>query len=91
MYFMIKDHELLEKYNKIQDKVCNIIKKEFDNEPIYNDKYPKIKLKFSKEKIKASFDKKPKEVSHCICLSVTLISSVFKMDKNLQVFLEQYK
>lgn len=50
MYFMIKDHELLEKYSKIQDKVCNIIKKEFDNEPVYNDKYPKIKLKFSKEK-----------------------------------------
>ena len=50
MYFMIKDHELLEKYSKIQDKVCNIINKEFDNEPVYNDKYPKIKLKFSKEK-----------------------------------------
>ena len=50
MYFMIKDHELLEKYSKIQDKVCNIINKEFDNEPVYNDKYSKIKLKFSKEK-----------------------------------------
>ena len=50
MCFMIKDHELLEKYSKIQDKACSIIKKEFDNEPVYNDKYPKIKLKFPKEK-----------------------------------------
>ena len=32
---LIKDGELLEKYNEIQEKVSNSIKKEFDREPIY--------------------------------------------------------
>ena len=31
---MIKDDELLEKYNEIWEKVKNIIKKEFDSEPV---------------------------------------------------------
>ena len=35
--FLIKDDELLEKYNKILEKVKNIIKKEFDSEPVYNE------------------------------------------------------
>ena len=35
----------------------------------------------------------PKEGSHCICVSVILINSVFKIDKNYypQVFLEECK
>ena len=38
MSFLIKDDELLEKYNKILEKVKNNIKKEFDSEPVYNRK-----------------------------------------------------
>ena len=40
MSFLIKD-ELLEKYNEIWEEVKNIIKKEFDSEPVYNEKYLK--------------------------------------------------
>ena len=36
MYFLIEDDELLKKYNGIWNKVSNSIKKELDNEPIYN-------------------------------------------------------
>ena len=32
--FLIKDDELLKKYNEIWDKVKNSIKKEFDSEPV---------------------------------------------------------
>ena len=39
--FLIKDNELLEKYNEIWDKVSKVIKKEFDSEPVYNKKYLK--------------------------------------------------
>ena len=39
MSFLIKDDELLEKYNEIWEKVKNIIKKEIDSEPVYNEKY----------------------------------------------------
>ena len=36
--FLIKDSELLGKYNDILDKVRYIIKKEFDSEPVYHGK-----------------------------------------------------
>ena len=46
-----------------------------------------------KEKSIQIFDnyKMPKEGSHCICLSITLVDSVFKMGKNYypQVSLEE--
>ena len=44
MSFLIKDDELLEKYNGIWEKVKNSIKKEFDSEPLYNEKYLKAKI-----------------------------------------------
>ena len=39
MVFFIKDDELLRKYNVILEKVKNVINKEFDSEPIYNEKF----------------------------------------------------
>ena len=44
MNLLINDEELLKKYNKIQDKVKNLFKKEFNSETVYNDKYIKIKI-----------------------------------------------
>ena len=43
----IKNDELWEKYNKIWKKVKNSIKKEFESEPVYNEKYLKVKINFS--------------------------------------------
>ena len=34
MYFLIKDDNLLEKYNTVWDKVSADMKKEFDSEPV---------------------------------------------------------
>ena len=45
LFFLIKDDELLEKYNEIWEKVRNNIKKEFGSEPVYNKKYLKAKQK----------------------------------------------
>ena len=39
--FLIKDDELLEKYNEIWEKVKKSLKKNFDSEPVYNEKYLK--------------------------------------------------
>ena len=48
MSFLIKDNKLLEKYNEIWEKVKNSIRKEFDSEPVYNEKYLKANFhKFS--------------------------------------------
>ena len=66
---MIKNDELLEKYNKIWEKVKNSVKKEFDREPVYNEKYLKAKIK-SYNGIITNFrnNKIPKEDSKFICL-----------------------
>ena len=70
MSFLVQDNKLLEKYNEIREKVSNIIKKGFDGEPVYNDKYLKNKIKSYKGKVNTNFhsDKIPKEGSSCICL-----------------------
>ena len=39
MSFLRKDDKLLEKYNNVWDKVRNSIKKEFDSEPVFNQKF----------------------------------------------------
>ena len=51
----IKDHELLEKYNEVWEKVKSSIKKEFDCEPVYNEKYLKAKIKSYNGKISTNF------------------------------------
>ena len=63
MFFLNKDDELLEKYNKIWDKGSSSVKKRFDNEPVYNEKYLKAKIKSLEEKISTHFynDNVPKE------------------------------
>ena len=95
IYFLIKDDELLEKYNEIWENVRNSLKKEFDNEPVYNEKYLKAKIKSCNGKINTNFhnNKIPKEGSQLICLSVILIDFAFRTGKNyyLQVSLEEFK
>ena len=85
MYFLIKDNELLEKYNEIWEKVSKSIKKEFDRELVFDEKYLKTKIKCYDGKINTNFhnDKMPKEGPQCIFLSVTLVDSAFKMAKSL--------
>ena len=82
--FLIKDDELLEKYNEIWEKVRNITKNEFDSEPVYNKKYLRTKIKSYSEQISTNFhnNKIPNEGSHCICLSVILIDSGYKKGKS---------
>ena len=93
MSFLIKDDELLEKYNEIWEKVKNRIRKEFDSETVYNEKYLKAKIKSYNGKINTNFhnNKIPKEGSQFICLSVILIDSVFRTGKKNRCFLEECK
>ena len=57
MYFLIEDDALLEKYNTIWDKVSADIKKEFDNEPVYNKEYLKTKIKSHGDEVTDFYDK----------------------------------
>ena len=67
MSFLIRDDKLLEKYNKIWDKVSNSIKKVFGSEPVSNENYLKAKVKSNESTI--AFDYQ----------SVILIDSAFKI------------
>ena len=86
---------LLERYDEIWEKVENIIKKRFDSEHVYNEKYLKAKIKCYNGKIKTNFHNNTirKEGSKFIGLSEILIGSVFKTGKNyyLQVFFLLFK
>ena len=79
--FLIKDDKLLEKYNALWEKI-NSLKKEFDSEPVYNEKYLKAQIKSYDWKLNTNFrdNKIPKEGSQFI--SVLLIDSVFRAGKN---------
>ena len=55
MSFLVKDDELLEKYNKIWEKFKNTINKEFDSDPVYNEQYLKAKIKYYNGKINSNF------------------------------------
>ena len=81
---MIKDNELLKKYNEIQDRVSKVIKRGIYSDSVYNENYLKIRIKSYEGKVNTTShnDKIPKEGSHCVCLSRVLIDSVFKMGKN---------
>ena len=53
--FLTKDSELLKKYNEIWENVTNIIYKEFDGNPVYNEKYIRTKIKSYNGKINTNF------------------------------------
>ena len=95
MSFLIKNDELLEKYNEIWEIFKNSLKKEFNSEPVYNEKYLKAEKKSCNGKINTNFriNKIPKEDSQYNYLSVILIHSVSRAGKHyyLQVFLEEFK
>ena len=67
MPFLIKYEKLLEKFHEIWKKVCKITKKEFDSNPVYNEKYIKTKIKSYNGKINTNFhnNKIAKEGSQC--------------------------
>ena len=66
-YVFFDKSELLEKYIEIWDKVSNTIKKGFDNEPVYNEKYLRTKIKSYDVKISTHFyrEETPKEGFPC--------------------------
>ena len=76
MYFLIKDDDLLEKYNTIWDKVSADIKKQFDSEPAYNKNFLKIKIKSNGDEVKDFYDKKISKIdSNHTCLAVISLDS----------------
>ena len=94
MYFLIRDDDLLEKYNTIWDKVSAGCKKEFDSEPVYNISCLKIKTKSHSNEVTDFYGKEILKLdSDRTCLVAISLDSALKKDDNyyLEVFLKECK
>ena len=84
MYFLIKDDDVLDKYNEIWKKIKKTLNTKFHSMPVYDEKYIKAKVREFNGVIKTNFlsDKTPKEDVHYTCIACITIDSVMKIKKN---------
>ena len=95
MSFVIKDDNVLGKYNEIWNKIKKTLNTKFHSVPVYDKKYIKAKVRELDGVMKTKFwgDKIPKEGAHHPCIACITIDSVMKIDKKNypQVYLEECK
>ena len=97
MSFRVKDKQLLKNYNRIWEKIENLMRIDFESKPVYgdDDKYIKTKIKIYAKSMITNFHNKkmPKEKAPCKCLSIIMIDSVIKANKKYypQTLLEECK
>ena len=85
MSFIVKDKQLLKNYIKIWYKIEELMKINFESNPVYGDdvKYRKTKTKRYAGSVITNFHNKkiPKEKAPCKCLSMIILDSVIKANK----------
>ena len=93
MSSIIKDDDVLDKYNEIRDKIKERLNIKFHSILVYHEKYIKAKVIEFNDVIKTNFlgDEIPKESMHYTCIACITIDSVMRMEKKnyLQVYLEE--
>ena len=88
MSLMVNNKQLLKNYNKIWKKVEKLLNIDFESKPVYgndDEKYIKTKIKIYAGSVITNFHNKkvPKEKSPCKCLSIRMLDSVIKANKNI--------
>ena len=97
MSFKVSDNKLLKKYNKIWEKITNLLDVKFDSQSVYGDrdKYIKTKIKIYGHRVNTKFQGKkvPKENASYKCLSLIMLDSVIRANKKFypQTLLEECK
>ena len=95
MSFMIKDLNILDKYNEIWDIIKENLNIKFYSKPVYDQTYIKVKVREFDCKFKTNFlcDEIPKENMHYTCIARITIDSIMRMYKKnyQQVYLEKCK
>ena len=85
MSFIVKDKQLLKNYIKIWYKIEELMKINFESNPVYGDdvKYIKTKIKRYAGSVITNFHNKkiPKEKAPCKCLSMIILDLVIKANK----------
>ena len=91
MSFIVKDDNVLDKYNKTWGKIKGKVDIKFHSMPVYDETYIKAKVREFDGKIKTNF--LGDENIQYTCIAWITIDSVMKMDnKNYpQVYLEECK
>ena len=87
MSFIIKNDDVLDKYDKMWDKIKGKLNMKLHSMPAYDEKYMKAKVREFNGVIKTNFlgDKVPKENEHYTCITCITIESY------PQVYLEEFK
>ena len=82
MSFVIKEDDVLDKYNEIWDKIKETLIIKFHSTPVYNEKYIKAKVREFNGVIKTNFlgDKIPPKSIHYTCIACITIDSVMRME-----------
>ena len=93
MSFVTNDEKIYKKYNEIWEVVRNLLKIDFTVNPVRVDIYLVAKLKIFDRINRTTFNNNnyiPMERNHYICIPVTDIDSVLKIDKRAspQAYLE---
>ena len=97
MPFKVSDNKLLKNYNKIWEKISNLLDIKSVSQLVYGDgdKYLKSKIKMYRDSVNTNFQGKrvPKENASYKCLSLTMLDSVIRANKKLypQTLLEECK
>ena len=81
IFFVIKDDDVLDKYNEIWNKIKKTLNTKFHSMPVYDEKYIKAKVREFNGVIKTNFlgDEIPKESMHYTCIACITIDSVMRM------------
>ena len=95
MSFLIKNNEVWEKYEEVWNVIKNKLGTKFHSEPIYENKFLKVKVREFDIDIKTNFlsNGLPKENTYYTCIACITIDSILKMNKKNypQVYLEECK
>ena len=85
MSFIVKDDNVLDKYNKTWNKIKEKVNIIFHSVPIYDETYIKAKVREFDGEIKKNIlgDEVPKENMDYTCIACITIDSVMRMDKKI--------
>ena len=83
MSFVIKDDDVLDKYNETWNKIKKTLNIKFHSMPVYDEKQIKAKVREFNGVVKKNFlgDEIPKENVHYACIACITIDSVMRMEK----------
>ena len=83
MFFIIKDDDVLDKYNEIWKKIKKTLNIKFHSMLVFDEKYIKAKVREFNGVIKTNFlgDAIPKESMHYTCIVCITNNSVMRMKK----------